>query len=814
MQRLRLALRRLRRQGGFSVLTALTLALGLGASAAIFAVVDAVLLRPLAYPQPDRLVAIEHAAPGLDLPFMEMSSRLYLHYREHGRSFSAIGLYGDDPATVSGLQRPVQVQAAVVTPSVLEMLAVRPALGRLFNDAEEAPGAAATLIVGEGFWRRHLGADPAVLERSLTVDGRLARIVGVLPADFAFPTSAVEIWMPQVVDPATAALGSFGIAGLARLAADSSLETAAAELRQLLGDPRTTFPQDEASRVLSEADFNVSVRPFRDVVVGDVGQVLGLVLATVGFVLLLAVVNVANLFLARAEGHQREMAIRGALGARRGALAGDGLLDGLILAFTAGALGVVLGHFSLAAVLRLLPAELPRVDGVAIDGRTLAVVAVLSLLCGGLFGLIPLLRFRFHELASQLKEGGRSATSGRGRHRVRRLLVAAQMAIAILLLVGAGLMARSFARLAEVDPGFEVAQRLSFRLSLPESRAPHDLDAARFYAALLERLEALPGVEEAASSTVLPLSGRDFGSGHRSPESRQGREQVVPTIFAVQSVSPGYFSTLGVPILAGRALERADYENRTGRVVVSQAVAQTLWPGENAVGKRIFPGSPEDEAGWLEVAGVAGDVRREGLIDVERGVIYYPWLNPVEDLWSVRSQSMVLRFAGDPDALMQAVRQAVWALDPDLALAEIRSLESLLQRARARMAFTALMLAVAAAVALTLGAVGTYGVIAFLVAQRTSEIGIRIALGARRSDVMRLVLHEGLLLATAGSAVGLLAAAALTSGLDAFLYEVAPHDPATFAAVTALLLAVVVLACLAPARRAAVVDPVRTLRGD
>ncbi len=814
MHQLRLALRRLGRQPGFSTLAVLTLALGLGASAAIFAVVDAVLLRPLAYPEPDRLVAIEHAAPGLDLPSMQMSSRLYVHYAEHSRSFSSVGLYDNGPATVSGLETPVQLEEAEVTPSVLEMLAVRPVKGRVFSTEEGAPGAAPAVMVSEGFWRRHLGADPAVLERSLTIDGVLSSIVGVLPAGFAFPNAEVEVWVPLVIDPETATLGSFGRAGLARLTSDSTLETARAELRHLLGDLETTFPEDQAARVLAEADFNVNLRPFRDAVVGDVGPVLALILATIGFVLLLAVVNVANLFVARAEGRQREMAIRGALGAQRRSLVFDSLLEGLLLALAAGVLGLVLGRLSLDAILALLPVELPRLENVAIDVRTLAVVAVLSLLCGGVFGLIPQLRFRLHQLSSQLKEGGRSTTLGRGRHRIRRLLVIAQMAIAILLLIGAGLMARSFAQLTRVDPGFEVDQRLSFRLSVPESRVASEENVARFYDQLLERLRALPGVEATASTTILPLTGRDSGSGHRSADGIQRGEDTVPTIFSVQSVSPKYFSTLGVPLLGGRALERSDFEDRTGKVVVSRSLAETMWPGESALGKRIFPGRPQEEAGWFEVVGVAGDVRTTNLVDEQRPTIYYPWLNPSDIHWQVRNQTIVLRYSGNPDAVMNAARQAVWSLDPDLALAEIRSLESLLERARARTAFTAMMLGIAAAIALTLGAVGTYGVIAFLVAERTNEIGVRIALGAQRGDIMRLVLREGLLLAAAGTVVGLVAATALSSGIESFLYSVAPRDPATFLAVIVLLQAVVVLACWAPARKASGVDPVHSLRSE
>ncbi len=814
MSHLRVTVRRLAQTPSFTLLAVLTLALALGANAAIFSIVDAVLLRPLPYSESDRLIEVGHAAPGLDLPQLDMANRLYVHYREFAESFEDLGLYITNGVSISGLEQPVQLRAALITPSILSVLRVSPAKGRAFAEEEGAPGGAEVAIVSHRFWQQSLGAEADVLGRPLTVDGVQRQIVGVMAPGFAFPEADLDIWLPDVVDPETAALGSFGRQGIARLKEGVDLDRAHADLMRFVGDLENVFPEDQASAVLAQAGMTVKLRPMHEAVVGDVGSVLWLLLGTVGFVLLLAALNVANLFLARAEGRRRETAIRTALGAGRRSLVSAALAEGLLLSAAAGVVGLGLGFLVLQLLLQLAPELLPRMSEVAIDGRTAVAVAVLSGLSGLVFGSIPALRQRPGALVMQLKDGGRSGL-GRERHRTRRILVAGQMAIALMLLVGAGLMARSYQRLSEVQPGFQAEKTVSFRLSLPEGKAEHDSDIDRFYGQLLERLAALPGVESAASSNFVPLTHRHSKSGHRMKEEVDRGEGGIPTVFVAQQISPEYFTTMGIPIIQGRALERADSDRRNNAVVVSRALAQRHWPGQNPLGQRLFPGTPETDDHWFEVVGVAGDVRSEGLEEPPSLVVYYPFLNKMEDLWLFRHQTVVLRTnLADAKSLMDAVRQVVWALDGDLPLAEVATLQELVDRDRSRHAFAALLILIAAGLALTLGAIGTYGVISYLVTQRTGEIGVRMALGARRRDVLRLILREGLILAGVGCVIGLIGAAALSRFLEASLYEIDPLDPVTFTLVPLVLFAVATVAGLIPARRAAGTDPMVALRHD
>ena len=814
MSHLRITLRRLAQTPSFTLLAVLTLALALGANAAIFSIVDAVLLRPLPYSESDRLIEVGHAAPGLDLPRLDMANRLYVHYREFAESFEGIGLYTTSSVSISGLEQPVQLRAGLITPSILSVLRVSPAQGRAFTEDEGAPGWAEVAIVSHRFWQQNLGAGSDVLGYSLTVDGAPRQIVGVMAPGFAFPEADLDIWLPDVVDPETAILGSFGRQGIARLKDDSDLDRAHADLMRFVGDLENVFSEDQASTVLAQAGMTVKLRPLHEAVVGDVGSVLWLLLGTVGFVLLLAALNVANLFLARSEGRRRETAIRTALGAGRNSLVSAALTEGLLLSSAAGLLGLGLGALALRVLLGLAPELLPRMGEVAIDGRTAAVVALLSVLSGLVFGWIPVLRQNPGGMVMQLKDGGRSGL-GRERHRTRRVLVAAQMAIALMLLVGAGLMARSYQRLSQVEPGFQPEKAVSFRLSLPESKAEHDTDIDRFYHQLLERLAALPGVESVASSSFVPLSGRRSKSGHRMKEEVDRGEGSIPTVFVSQQISPGYFATMGIPILQGRALERADFDRRSNAVVISRALAERHWPNRSPLGQRLFPGTPETDDLWFEVVGVAGDVRNEGLEEPPSLVVYYPWLSKMEDLWLPHQQTVVLRMSmDDPKESMHAVRQAVWSLDGDLPLAEVATLDELVDRDRSRHAFAALLILIAAGLAMTLGAIGTYGVISYLVTQRTGEIGVRMALGARRQDVLGLVLREGLILAGVGCVVGLVGAAALSRFLEASLYEIDPLDPVTFSVVPLVLFVVAAIAGLIPARRAASTDPMVALRHD
>ena len=814
MSHLRITTRRLAQAPSFTLLAVLTLALALGANAAIFSIVDAVLLRPLPYSESERLIEVGHAAPGLDLPRLDMAGRLYVHYRQFAESFEDIGLYTSEPVSISDLEQPVQLRAGLITPSILSILEVSPARGRAFTEEEGAPGGAGVILVSHRFWQQYLGGSPDVLGRRLTVDGLSREIVGVMAPGFAFPDADLDLWLPDVVDPETAVLGSFGRQGIARLKDGAGLDLAHTDLMRFVGDLENVFPEDQAATVLAQADMTVKLRPLHEAVVGDVGSVLWLLLGTVGFVLLLAAMNVANLFLARAEGRRREIAIRSALGAGRSSLMSAALAEGLLLSSAAGVLGLGLGFLVQRLLLQLAPELLPRLSEVTMDWRTAMVVAVLSVSSGLLFVLIPVARQRPGAMVMQLKDGGRSGL-GRERHRTRRALVAAQMAIAMMLLVGAGLMARSYQRLSRVEPGFRVDNAVSFRLSLPENKAEHDTDIDRFYSHLLERLAALPGVESAASSDAVPLTGRRSKSGHRTKDNVDRGQAEVPTVFVTQQISPDYFTAMGIPLVEGRPLERADFDRSSHAVVVSRALAQREWPGQSAVGKRIFPGTPRDGERWFEVVGVAGDVRNEGLEEPPSLVVYYPWLSNMEDLWLPRAQTVVLRTSmADPKSLMDAARQVVWSLDGDLPLAEVATLQELVDQDRSRHGFAALLILIAAGLALTLGAIGTYGVISYLVSQRTGEIGVRMALGARRRDVLGLVLREGLILAGTGCVIGLTAAAALSRFLEASLYEIDPLDPVTFSVVPLVLFTVATIAGLVPARRAAGTDPMPALRHD
>ncbi|MDA8018494.1 MAG: ABC transporter permease [Thermoanaerobaculia bacterium] len=810
---LQYAIRKLLRTPSFAILGILTLAIALGANAAIFSIVDAVLLRPLPFHEAQRLIYVGHTAPGLDLPRMNISPKLYVHYREHAESFESIAMFDGTRVSVTGLDQPLQVIGAELTPSTFPVLRIAPANGRPFTEAEGTPDGEQVMIVSDGFWHRVLGSDPDVLERTLEIDGVARQIVGVMAPDFSFPFPEAEVWLPLVVDPETAPLTSFGTDAVARLAAGADLSQAETELRRFIADLPATFPEEPAAKIIDQAAFDVVLQDFGESQVGDVGPVLWILSATVGFVLLLAAFNVANLFLARAEQRQRETAVRTALGASPRVLAITALFEGWALSLTAAGIGLVLAHFSIDLLKRFGPQNVPRMHEVAVDPRVVAFAVVLSILCGAAFALIPILRARIRDLSLQLKEGGRSSTPGRTAHRTRRLLVAAQMGIAIVLLIGAGLMGRTYLAVMDIEPGFDTEDAFVFQLFLPESRVGQER-VAGVYEEILQKIEAVPGVRSAASATEIPLSGSNSSSGHRIEEHPQ--ENDMPIVFGVNTVSPALFETLGIPMVEGRSLTRDDWQQRRPSVVVSKALADHYWPDQSVLGKRLFPGTPSEEDGetWYEIVGVAGNVRVINLTDQPQETVYYSWRMPLEEQDTPRGQALIVRTEVPPEVVADAVRQAVWSVDPDLPVAEIQTLEEIVENASAETAFTALMLLVAASVAVILGAVGTYGVTAYLVAQRTGEIGVRLALGASQKNILRLVLREGVALALAGAVAGLVAAFFLVRGLDSVLFEVEPRDPLTFAMVPALLLLVAAFACLIPAQRASNTDPVVALRHE
>jgi predicted permease len=813
---LRSLIRELRRSPGFLLVAVLTLAVGIGANAAIFSVVNAVLIRPLPYSEPERLVMVWHTAPGLKMDQFEQSDATYVLYRKNNRVLEDLGIYWDGAATLTGGETPERVRAAGLTASVFSVLRAKPLLGRTFQEADERPGAEKVALLSHELWRRRFGGDAKAVGGMLRVDGVATRVVGVMPESFRFPSARAELWLPMTIDPAKLEAGNFNYDAVGRLRPGVSPQQAARELSALVWRIPEEFPQAQINRgMIESARLAVLVHPLRDDVVGPVATMLWVLLGSVGCILLIACANVANLFLVRAEGRQREVAVRNALGATRGAVARLFLGESVALSLAGGALGLALAAAGVRLLVSLRPQGIPRLEEIGVDGAVLAFTLLLSLFAGLATGGIAALRYGAPELAPALKEGGRGDTAGRSRHRARNVLVVVQVALALVLLLLCGLMVKSFWHLRNVEPGFDPRGVLTLRLDLPETDYGDAFANARFVRQLLERVRALPGVVSAGTVTDLPLGGGESNSGYSIEDFPLPPNQV-PPILGTRFASPGYFEAMGIPLIAGRAFERIDPGRRSNEVVVSEALARRFWPGKSALGKRLAPGLPSDTP-WYTIVGVVGSVRDRTLEEKLHESVYFPVLRlgPGKSdgaEWVPRSFSLVVKGRVDPASLAAPVRQAVWSLDPNLPLSEMRPMEDVVARSMARTSFTMLLLVIAAAVALLLGTVGIYGVISYVVSQRTREIGVRMALGARRRDISRMVLREGALLALLGIAIGLAAAYNLTKLILALLYEVSPRDPATFASVPVLLAAVALVASWLPAQRAAAVEPLEAIR--
>ncbi|HEY4589463.1 MAG TPA: ABC transporter permease [Thermoanaerobaculia bacterium] len=811
---LRHALRRLRGSPGFALLCVLTLAVGIGAVVTVFSVVNGVLLDPLPYPQADRLVSLSHTAPGLNLKHMPQSPATYLLYKRESHALASVGLYRNVQVNFAGGPSPERLTGASVTPSLLRLLGVPPALGRGFTEQDgRPPDGARVALLSDRLWRRSFGADPHVLGRAVRIDGVPYDIIGVMRPGFEFPLSETDLWIPLVIDPAKAALGEFSQTGIGRLAPGASSERAQSELNGLIKDLERRFPGDEAASILAHAGLAARVHPLRDDLVGDFGRVLWILLGAVGCVLLIACANVANLLIVRGEGRRREMAVYTALGAPRGSLVGAVLVENLLLGVAGGALGLLLAAGALRLLTVLGPTELPRLANVRLDGRVLAFTVALSLLTSLLFGLLPALRSsRVEDLASELKSGGRSATAGRSRQRARQLLSGLQIALALILLTGSGLMLRTFLRVVSVNPGFDPQGVLTLQLALPAAEYPDDVSTARFYQSLSDRLRALPGVTAAGVISELPLGGSASGTGFEI-EGQPRPKGAPPPVLTYEFVSDGYFRALGIPLREGRLLEARDQEQRSGAVVVSEALAKHTWPGQSAVGKRLRPQDSKLPPGsWYTVVGVVGDVRNRDLTDDPDTIIYQPMLGKAPGAWTVRQMTVVLRTRSRPDSMVGAVRREIAALATDLPASNVLTLDRLVERSEARVSFSVVMLALAAAVALALGAVGIYGFVSYLTSQRTAEIGVRMAIGAGAWDIRWMILRESLTIVLAALAVGLAGAFWMTRWLKTLLFEVSPLDPLTFGLTSLLLVVVALFASDLPASRAAQIDPLRALQ--
>jgi predicted permease len=799
------AIRVLWKDRGFAAMALLSLAIGIAANTAIFSLVNGILLRPLDFPDPQRLVALAISTPqfrnGDPLP---INLGHLAEWRKRARSFEAIGAYRNSAFTLSGDGTPELIPGAVVSANLFAVLGVQPHLGRLFLEQEDEAGQNRVVILADSLWRRRFNADESVIGRKVTVGGEPFTVVGVLPRDFEFPKQPedlgvqlrgrMEIYRPLGYRPADLVpqAGNLNYAAIARLRSGVSVEQARSEL---------TAVEAAIDAQLASSSWKIvpTVARLEEKLTGDVRQSLLVLLAAVGSVLLVLCVNLANLSLSRAAGRARETAIRTALGAGRWQLARQSLVETGVLAGLGGALGIALAFFGLRSLLVAAPFDLPRLREVSIDARVLLFALALSGATALLFGILPALRTAAGSSPYEtLKTTSYSNAGGPAGLRVRNLLVAFEVGLCAALLVTAGLFLSSFIRLMTVPRGFEIERVLAVDVALPGTRYTKDEDVARFFESVLSQARSLPGVESAAVSSYLPLQGESWIDIIRTEnDARSDRE--LPTA-NLRFVSPGYFQTLHIPLRAGRDFDPSDRNRMVA--IVSQSLARKLWPGVDPIGRKLM-----DMRRPHEVVGVVGDARSTGLDQNPVDMLYIPmWQRPQN------SSSILVRTAMDPKSIAAAVRSAVWRADASVPVPEERTLEQILSRALARRRFQMTLVLLFAIAALALAAFGTYGVVSYTVARRQAEIGIRIALGAQGRKVLGLVLRQGMAPVAAGLAAGALAALAIGSYVSSLLFQVSPHDPMSFALACGVLVAVSALACWIPARRAARLNPLDAIR--
>jgi len=799
VQDLRFSLRMLLKNPGFTAVAAITLALGIGANTAIFSVVNAVLLRPLPYRDPSRLVLMNESSK--QLPDMSVSYPNYLDWRDRSRSFERIAAVQPAQYTLSGVDRPERLGGWNVTADFFPTLGIAPLVGRDLTAQDDRPGAPPVALLTYGLWQRRFGGDPSVVGRALTLSGRSVAVIGVLPRQFRFYYGDADLFLPLGLDADRLKDRDEhpGIYVVARLRPGATAQTAFADMDAIARGLEKEHPE-------SNSGNRVAVKLLQDDVVSILRPVLVVLAGAVGFVLLIACANVANLLLARASTREKEIAIRRALGASRRRVLLQVMTESALLSLFGGGLGLLLAAWLSDVLLSLLPAGLPRMDEVRLDATVLGFTLVLSLLTGLVFGIAPAWQASRSDVLEPLKETARGSSSGRGQQRFRSVLVVSEVALALVLLAGAGLMARSFERLQEVRPGFRPGNVLSVQLVLPELKYKTKDEITSFADQMVARVEALPGVEAAGTVNPLPLTQEGWQTDYQI-EGRPvpARGEAPNSDYHV--VSGAYFKAMGIPLVRGRLFDDSDREGTTPVVLVNETLARRYWPDGDAVGKRMRTGSVDQPGPWLTVVGVVGDVRQYGL-DQEQKTQYY---RPERQL-ALHPMSLVLRAQGDPEALSAALRRAVQSIDPDQPIYNIRSMDSLLATTLAPRRVSLLLLATFAVTALLLAGVGIYGVLAYSVTRRTHEIGIRMALGARRADVLVMVLRQGLRLVLAGAALGVAAAFGLTRLMSSLLFGVSPTDPATLGAVCVVLVGVALLACLVPARRASGVDPMIALR--
>lgn len=819
----RYAWRSLRRTPVFTTTAVLTLAIGVGAATAIFAVVDGILLRPLPYGHPEQLVGAWNDLPPLSLTHTEQTSATYFTFKRYARSISGIAAYDNGSANVAdpaGNSEPQRLSTGFISADLIPLLEVSPRIGRSFTAEEDLPNGAPVVIISEGLWRSRFGADPRVIGRMLQVSGVSREIVGVMPKKFRFPSADTELWLPLALDPNNPFPGGFNYNAVARLRPGVSMADAQREFRSVL--PRVVevspmmAPGVTTQMLLDQAKPEPVLTPMRDDVVGGIAGTLWIVAATAGLLLLVACANVANLVLVRADGRQRELAVRAAIGAGRSHVLAHFFTESAVLAGIAGVLGLLVAALGIHALVSAGPAELPRLAEVRIDGTvvlfTLVITALLAVACS----IIPAFRFGRAELATTLREGGRGGTSGRSRHRVRGALVAAQIALALVVLAGSGLLLRSFQRLHAVRPGWNPDHVATFWLSLPHARYTNDSTVVRFYAQLTERVSALPGVRAVGLSSRLPLEEHGQNTSPIWVEGDPTAAAKLPPLQMLMTTDGGYFKAMEIPLVSGRTFFPIDGRQLEHEAIVNRVTAQHFWhdsTGEQAIGKRFqtLPNGP-----WYTVVGVVESVRDSSLQTPPAPTVYFPEVPATDSAFAQFTPMMglVVRTAGDPAALTRPVQEVVRALDPTLPVFDVRPMTEVVRGSLARLSFTMLIIGVAGAVTLVLGAIGLYGVIAYVASLRTRELGVRIALGATPREVAAMVTRQGIALTGVGIVAGLVIFALVARFIRSLLFGVAPGDPLTLVAVSLVLVTIAALASWIPARRAARVDPMEALRAE
>ena len=807
----RYALRSLRKSPGFTVIAVLTLALGIGANSGIFSVMNGVVLQPLPYAEPAELMRLASKFPTLGFDKFWISPPEYFELQERNRSFASIGAYRTGTASVGGGATPVRVTSAIATHTLFETLGVPAQIGRSFNAEEDAPNGEPVAVLSHELWQNAFGADPAILGRTVIVNGNSTRVTGVMPPGFDVADAQVEIWLPAGLDPANRQnRGSHFLDVIARLQPGVSAQQAHADVARMVAMWTELNPD---THVPSPDNHPIFMTTLQDDMIGNVRPALLLLLGAVGFVLLIACANVANLLLARAESRQREIAVRAALGAGRARLLRQFLTEGVVLALIGGTLGLFLGYAGVQMLVASNPEGIPRAAEISLDGTVVTFTLLVSLLTGLLFGLAPALNLTARVMNRSLRDGVGRTTAGAARQQVRRALVVSEMALAVILVVGSGLMLRSFAELQRVDLGFNPERLLSFQLFLPSAGYEGGPAQNAFYERLLPRLASLPGVTGVSAMSGLPPR-RDVNANDTEFEGvEQTPDGPAHNVDYYQFVDRDYLQTMQIPLVAGRTFDATDAAGAPV-VMINERLARVFYGDANPLGRRIRP-CCGDGTPWLTIIGIVGDVKQGGVAE-EVGTEMYAYAPQTAEVlgFAPRTMNVVLRTQGDPLSVAGAVRAEVAAIDPTLPIANLATMEDVLHDAVARPRFLTLLLGFFAAVALALAAIGTYGVMAYSVAQRRQEIGIRMALGARASSVLGMVLGQGLIVAGLGLGIGVVGALGLTRLLQSLLYNVSATDPAAFIAAPALLAVVAVLACLIPARRATRVDPATVLKTE